>query len=306
MRIALLALCACVPEEPEAPDLPPLQSRYTLSDEAGFPEGFAYHAGSRSFLAGSLESGRITQIDADGTESVLYTPPEPGWSTLGAKIHPQSGELLICAVRDPSGPDALSELWVIDVQTGQQNAIALQGSPSNCNDVVADGDSVYLTDREASRIHRVDLASETSEVWLDHPELSPQIIGNNGIVLTDSGELIVGQYAPARLLRIPLASPNDISEIALSGEPIGTLPDGADGIILQGEDLLIAANRRVLRVVSDDGWSTGEVSASLPPVGIVALTLAEDRLYGLKGEVVSFVLGTPTDLPFEILELEAP
>ncbi len=303
MRILpLLLLAACAVEE-EAVE--PLLDVYSLSDEVAFPEGVAFDPEARAFAVGSLGHGGITRIDSDGTETRLFTPSEEGWTSLGIKLHPDTRELLICAVKDPSTDTSRSELWVVDLETGSQRGIPLQGSPADCNDVVAVGDSVYLTDREAPRIHRVDLSTDTSEVWLEHPELEPGLIGNNGIVLVGDA-LISGQYAPARLLRIPLDAPDQIAPVELSGDPIGTLPDGADGIVVFEGELVIAANLRVARVSSTDDWATATVTAADAPVAIAAVTVAEGRVYGLKGEILPFVLGTPESLPFELRALTLP
>ncbi|MEZ4318509.1 MAG: hypothetical protein R3F61_13435 [Myxococcota bacterium] len=304
MRALFLVLVACAGDPATLP-VEPLLSDYVLSDAVDYPEGMAFRADERAFYVGSLGHGGITRVDADGTETLVFAPDEDGWATLGLKIHPDTGDVLACAVRDPSTPDAVSELWVLDPATAAVQAFPLAGAPANCNDVVAVGDQVYLTDREAPRLHRVDLATGTASVFLEHAELTPQIIGNNGIVHAD-GALLVGQYAPARLLRVPLDAPETVEEVVLTGDSIGSLPNGADGITWQDDTLVIAANRRLARLTSDDGWQTATVAATDLDVGVAAVTVAEDRRYGLKGEVVAFVLGTPTDRPFRILELPAP
>jgi len=298
--VGLVVLCACGEGAVE-----PLPEAFELSDEVAHPEGVTFHEPTRSFIMGSLGHGGVTQLTADGEELELFRPEE-GWTTLGTKVHEATGDVLMCAVWHPSQDDAESELWVIGVEDAEVRRIPLAGAPNNCNDVASEGDDVYLTDRESSRIHRVDLGSETAEVWLTHELLEPGIIGNNGIVLTDEPALIVGQYAPAKLLHVPLADPSAIREIPLSGDDIGTLPDGADGIAWVGDDLLIAANSRVARVSSDDAWATATVVASEAPVPIAAVTVAEGQAYGLKGEVVPFVLGTPVSLPFELVQLDLP
>lgn len=296
-------LLACNDPQPPAPEPTPLASTYTLDDEVGFPEGIAFHAPSRAFFVGSLAHGGITRVAADGTQSRFYTPPAAGWMTLGMKIHPESGELLVCSVINASTASATSELWVFDPDTAARVVFPLADNPNDCNDVVGHGPDVYLTDRESARVHRVTLASDKIDVWFEHPLLEPGLIGNNGIVVTDDDVLIVGQYAPAKLLRIPLSAPDEIAEITLTGDAIGAIPNGADGITWVGDALAIAANQRLLRVESADGWRSATVSARTPPAPIAAVTVAEGQLYGLKGEVVPFVLGLPPDLPFQIVAL---
>lgn len=299
---SLVVLVGCASTVEPEPNDAPLLATYTLDDDVGYPEGIAFHAASRSFFVGSLAHGGITRVTADGTSSRFFTPSGEGWMSLGMKVHADSGHLLVCAIQDADTASARSELWVFDPSSGARDAYPLADAPNDCNDVVGHGEHAYLTDRESRRVHRVTFG-DSSAVWFEHPTLEPGLIGNNGIVITDDDVLIIGQYAPAKLLRVPLASPDQIAEITLSGDPIGSIPNGADGITWVGDALAIAANQRLLRVESDDGWHSATVSARTPPAPIAAVTVAEDQLYGLKGEVVPFVLGLPADLPFEIVAI---
>jgi len=283
----------------------PLAASYQLPDDAGFPEGIAYRTPDRSFYMGSLEHGSLQRLTAGGELSRVFVP-EDGWTSLGVKVHPDTGDVLACAVRDPSTPAATSELWVHRPDDGSTERIPLQGDPSNCNDLAIDGDVVYLTDREAPNVHRVDLARGSAELWLSDDELTPQIIGNNGLTLTEDGEaLLLTQFAPPRLLRVPLDG-GSVTEVSLGGDSLGFLPNGADGMAWVDGHLIIAAHAAVARVASLDGWQTATVWADDTPVDIVAVTDGEGALYGLNGEVIPFVLGGDAELPFEVVELPIP
>ena len=52
----------------------PLLDEYVLSDETLVPESGAFDLTSRSFYVGSETKGNITQVGADGTESIFMTP----------------------------------------------------------------------------------------------------------------------------------------------------------------------------------------------------------------------------------------
>lgn len=292
-----LLLLACAPETTTDE---PLLERYTLSDSVGFPEGVAFHATSRAFVMGSLEHGGITRLDADGTETRIVTA-DADWTTLGTKVG-ASGAIHMCAVQFPSTDDARSQLWIVDIDDGLTSAVDLQGSPNNCNDVVEIEGTVYLTDREAGRIHRVDLATDTAEIWFEDEVLDPELIGLNGIVHIGDA-LLVGKYSPPRLFRIPLADPAAFTEVTLDGDPLGTLPDGFDGIIEHEGDLFIAGNKNLVQLSSTDNWITATATTTQPEVPIAAVTIAEGQIYGLKGEIVPSVLGLPVDLPFELVAL---
>jgi sugar lactone lactonase YvrE len=286
-------LLAC--QEPPAP----LLDRYVLPDSVGHPESVAFHAEERAFFLGSLVTGAVFRLDASGDLSTLFTP-EAGWMTLGVKVAP-GGEVAVCAVADAGLPEARAELWVFDLSTPEPVRVPLLGVPANCNDLAFEGDSVYLTDREAGVIHRTSLAGP-AEVWFTHPALEPELIGMNGIVVTD-GALLVSKYMPATLLRIPLDDPDALTTLAVPDGTFGAVPDGPDGFAWDGEDLLIAANRVVARLSSTDGWRSAEAVTVTPEAAVAAATLAEGRAYGLKGEVVPWVLGAEPALPFELFVL---
>lgn len=297
----LMLACTDSPMDSAAPEL---AQSYTLSAEVDFPEGLAWHPEQRAFYISSLGHGGLTRVDLDGAERRVYQPEGEGWTSLGGKLG-EDGSLYFCGVLNPSTEQAASELWIHDPATEVTTVVPLQGV-SNCNDVAIDGRQVFLTDRESARLHRVDLDTLESEVYLEHELLEPGLIGNNGLVLTTDGALILGQYSPPKLIRIPLENREDLSEIPLDGDEIGSLPDGADGIAWFKGELVIAANKRIAVVSTTDAWQSGSVRAKDLEVGIAAVTVAEGQVYGLKGEVVPWVLGLEAELPFQILRMELP
>ena len=281
-----------------------LAESYTLSADVDFPEGLAWHPEQRAFYISSLGHGGLTRVDLDGTETRVYQPAGENWTSLGGKLG-EDGSLYFCGVQDASTEQAAGELWIHDPVTEATTTVALQGV-ANCNDVAIDGRQVFLSDRESARMHRVDLDTMESEIYLEDPLMEPGLIGNNGLVLTTDGALILGQYSPPKLIRIPLENREAMAEIPLDGDEIGSLPDGADGIAWFEGELVIAANKRVAVVSSTDNWQSGTVRAEDLDVGIAAVTVAEGQVYGLKGEVVPWVLGLEAELPFQILRLELP
>lgn len=280
-----------------------LAERYDLPDDVGYPEGMGFNASGRAFYVSSLAHGSVFRVDAQGVVDEVVIAPEGLWSTLGVTV--DGDDVLVCAVRDPSTPEALAELWVHDALSGDTERIPLEGAPANCNDLTVVDDAVYLTDREAPVVHRVDLATGTAEVWFTHVELTPQLIGTNGLRFDPEEEVfLLGQYAPARLPRIPLHDPEAIEEVELiNGTLAGFLPDGADGITWLDDRLVVASHGSVRILSSLDGWRRADVTTVDVDVTIEAVVEAEGRLYGLHGAVAAFVLGTATELPFQLVEL---
>ena len=302
--ITLSGLLGCADKADDTAGGDALLDVYTLSDDDQFPEGVAFHAGERAFFLSSLTTGAVTRLDADGAESTLYTPGA-GWMSLGMKL--DGDTLAVCAVYGYGQEDTTGAIWAFDATTGAVIAdvdLSAAFAGANCNDVAFDGGYVYVTDRENPNLYRVDLAAGSAELWLTDPALEPGIIGMNGIVVTPGGELLVGKYSPAELLRVPLADPSALALVALSGDEVGSLPDGFDGIAWDGDALVIAGNSELYRLTSGDDWGSAAVSAVAPGAAIAAVTVAEGRVYGLKGEVVPFVLGTDIDLPFELRAIE--
>ncbi len=306
--VALAACCAlsgaCSDDE-TTPQPTPLPSSMVFDQATLFPEGAAFAASERAFFVGSLGGGSITRIDADGSQQVIF-PEASGWSTLGMKVSKQ-GELVVCAVFAYGEPQTEAEIWSFDVATGARtHVVPLKGAfaEANCNDVAFDADGmVYVTDRENPNLYRVSLANETAEVFVTDAALETGVIGNNGIVYRD-GVLLMGKYAPAKMLRIELSDPTALTEVTLSGDEVGMLPNGFDGMVWDGDVLTIAGNSQVFRATSADNWNSAQLKAYSPPVNIAAVTVAEGQVYGLKGEIVAYVLSSDPDLPFELLALD--
>lgn len=300
-----LALAACAgSDDAEPTDADALLATYTLSDTMGVPESVGFHAEKRAFYVGSLENGTVTRIDADGTETVIFTPDAP-WMTLGVKVHPTTGDVWVCAVQDAGEETATSELWVFDADESPTVLPLGDGTrPHNCNDIAFDGDDAYVTDRESAVVLKASLAAGSGTIFVDDPLLEPGLIGQNGVLVTADRDLLVAKYGPAQLVKIPLDDPSASSLVPISGDALPTLPSGFDGAMWDGETAVIAGNEALIELTSSDGWATATSVVTEPPKAIAAVVMAEGRRYGLKGEVVPWVLGLEPELPFELYDLD--
>jgi sugar lactone lactonase YvrE len=308
--LCAVLLVACAGDDPKSTDsaggseAAPLASSYTLEGDSLFPEGIAWSDAERAFFVGSLTEGSIVRVDPDGTQTTVFQPDSGVWMTLGMKVDEARGELLVCAVEDygtESPQSVLQRFAVADGSLLEQLPLA---PGAVCNDVAVAGDGrVWITEREGPRLWTVAPGGTAAEVFAEGALLEPEIIGCNGVVVVDENTVLVGKYAPGRLLRFDPSDPGSLAEVTLTGDGLGSLPDGADGMVLDGDTLLVAANATWFTVESSDGWATATTMAHEPPAAVAAVTVAEGRRFGLKGEVVPFVLGTEVSLPFEILEL---
>ena len=81
---------------------PALLDEYVLSDDMLVPESGIFDPTSRSFYVGSATKGNITQVEADGTESILFAPPaSETWRTLGMTADDAGAETVKVWADDP-------------------------------------------------------------------------------------------------------------------------------------------------------------------------------------------------------------
>jgi len=300
---ALLATACSDSSDAPAPPPAPLQARYVLGSADSVPEGIAFDPVERAFYATSLQGGSITRIAADGTES-LFRPADNRARLGGAKVDPAARRLWVCA-QQVDGLD--NRVWVFDLddaELAQEFLLGALSSGGSCNDLALDDSGVaYVTDPANPYIYRLDPATGEGEVAVTDPQfqdVSGVGLGLNGIVVAPGGAtLIVGKFIPPGLLRVDLAG-GAVQPVALSGD---SLPN-PDGLVLLGGDVFAVGDASVSRVRLDGALASGTVVTVPQTSGLSTATVAADALYVIKSEVVSFVLGQPLDLPFEIFRVD--
>lgn len=295
---------------------PALLDEYVLSDDMLVPESGIFDPTSRSFYVGSATKGNITQVEADGTESILFAPPgSETWQTLGMTADDAARRLWVCAQR----MDAVAnEIWVFDLESGNRDVVlnlADAAADSTCNDIGVDSAGLaYISDSGNPRVYRADAGAETVTVWADDPLLSPNsggIFGGNGIAVTEDDSFVIvsktSTGAPPRLLRIAHDDPASIDELIATP----ALEGFADGMSFLGGDLYIAmvAAGDVARLTSDDNWATASVVSvaaepGAPVPGISTVRPAEGALYAIYSDITSELLGIDPTPPFRIFKVD--
>ncbi len=294
----------------------PLLDEYVLSDETLVPESGIFDPTSRSFYVGSESKGNITRVEADGTESIFFTPPAPEmWRTLGTTLDDAARRLWVCAQRPD---DSTQEIWVFDLESGDR-AVALNladAAPgSTCNDIAVDGAGLaYISDSENPRVYRADAEAETVTVWADDPLLNPNgdgLFGGNGIAVTeDDGFVIVSKTSAGltpNLVRIALNDPTTVGELVATP----ALEAFADGMTFLDGDLYIAmvVAGDVVRLTSEDDWATASVAiapagAGTQVLGISTVRPAEGQLYAIYSDITRVLLDLPPVPPFRIFKVD--
>ena len=291
---------------PPSPPPPPLQSRYELSSPDSVPEGVAFDPQDRAFYATSLQGGSITRIDADGTET-LFREADNRAQLIGAKVDARTRRLWVCA-RQVDGID--HRVWVFDLDSHEQVMeflLAALASNGSCNDLALDDTGIaYVTDSSNPNIYRLDPATEEGSILISDPLLTDDLsagLGSNGIAVSeDQTTLLVGKFAPAKLIAISLPLAESLVTVTLQGDKIPS----HDGLIFLGEDLYSVSDSTVSRIVfdPDSGFSSGTVVNSGQIGGLSTATIAEGEVYAIKSEVFNFALGQPLNPPFEIFRVE--
>ena len=287
----------------------PLLDAYDLEGDDLYPEGIAWDPETRSFYVGSLERGTVTRVDADGSQSLLGEAANDGWSTLGMKVDPAARRLLACATSPEA--DGAGQIWIYDLDgcgLVEQVELSVAAEAARCNDLALAPDGAALvTDPGQGNVYRV-VPGEAPTIWAQDPLLDsegPLPLGLNGIAVTpDDAYVIAVNLVAQRLVRIELADPASVIELALTGDP---LPQGGDGLVFGADDVLyVMRNTEVLRVALADAYTTGDVTTlTVPalPSGITTATVAEGEVYLTEGSAVALTFAQPPELPFQIVRL---
>lgn len=174
------------------------------------------------------------------------------------------------------------------------------------NDVAVDPDgNAYLTDSYSPIIYKIDLDGK-AEVLLEDDSFTGEGFNLNGIDYHPDGFLLAVTLNTGRLLKVPLDSPADFSDVKLEGALIG-----ADGVNLTANgDLVISvgtfggeANRMVL-LTSDDNWVSASIISTVVPESLITTaTLRDSGVYVIHGHLDVLFSGDDSRQTFEIVRL---
>lgn len=241
-----------------------------------YPEGVVYDANAGLFYVSSVTTGTIGKVDASGNYSVVYADSLLK-STFGMKIAPAQRKLWVCVsdpnhskYRDSSTYKKMARLIAIDLTTGTKvndiDLASLYGGKHFANDLDIDADgNVYITDSYSPVIYKVDNSGKAS-VFAQSEWFASAGVGLNGIVVHPGGYLLVANNGAGALLKVDLRDPQRVGRVM-----IDQFFPGADGLLLDGRDLLLVQNKgvnKVFRLASADNWQRAAV---------VAATKMEDR-----------------------------
>ncbi len=250
------------PQGPEGPSGPSgLPMVIQLPDADFFPEGIAHDVDNGIFYVGSLTTGHIVRAQEstqDGTtRAETLSAGQFRYGAVGMLYDAERAIIWACdANSDPSNAPE-SSIRGIDASTGELVATIALPVPAEggsfCNDLVIDGDIIYVTDSFAGSIVEATipdpLADTIGREWLVDDALaglSPQApFGANGIVQIGDYLWVVNSVK-GTLLRIQMhdGEAGAVVEVPLTDA-------GGQEVVLVGPDGFKAVDQRTLIVAEN-------------------------------------------------------
>lgn len=223
------------------------------------PEGITSGPG-QTFYVGSLADGRILVGDLRSGSVETLLPGAEGRQIRGLYHDARSGLVWAAGNVGTEG-----HVWAIDSRTGEVVADVVVPGSVFLNDLVVDGDAVYVTDSRVDRLTVIALESNGQptgdaptyvELTGEWPGYDGTNIAANGIRALPDGSLVLNNSGAGGLWQVDPQT-GDTTEIPVSG---GTLV-GGDGLELRGLTLfdVRGADNASVAVLSlrraGDGWT---------------------------------------------------
>jgi sugar lactone lactonase YvrE len=242
-----------------------------------FPETIALDPVGGTFLVGSFRDGAIYRVDAEG-RATRFAGDQPLTSTLGIAVDAEhrrlwavSADVGAGARRSTAGPQRSADVTMYDLVTGAAlvhvDLSTLVSGPHLLNGVAVDrAGNAYVTDSLAAVIYVVS-ADGRARIFARDQRFTGPGIGLNGIVVHPHGFLLVVKKSDGALFKVPLAHPDQVSQVRVDGTFVG-----GDGLTLVGPtDLVVVANKTPAAVVNAafavttvDDWATAQIYDALP------------------------------------------
>jgi sugar lactone lactonase YvrE len=174
------------------------------------PEGIAYVGKPAGFLVGSVRSGQILRVTADGRTAEFAAVEGGRWAPLGLRVDERRGALWVAAAALPQtaayqpADSGRSAVLRYDLRSGR---LTHRYEPRDADAhtigdlIVTRAGDVFATDSRAPVVYRIGAGTDSLERFVQ----SPLLLSAQGLALTDDERtLYVADYARG-ILRVNLA-----------------------------------------------------------------------------------------------------
>ena len=256
---------------------------FSPSEAGGYPEGIAWNARAGAFMVSSLRGGQVGLVSPNGS----YQPISADRALItssGIVVDAARNRVLVCnedvGISRQSSlatRNRVAQVLEFDLDSGALRHIhdfsRLSDGPILANDLTIDAQgNIYVTDSFQPQIYKVDQATKAVSVLVRSERLMPAVpaeaVGTkpylNGIVYHPDGFLIVADYTRGLLWKVPLQSPQALTEIRLPQRL-----KGPDGLLLRSATELVAVQSfadgqgmsgDVTLLTSQDGWNSATIA----------------------------------------------
>lgn len=229
------------------------------------PSGFQYpngitRASDGTLYVGSVTSGQILQIRADGEIETFFSGSDEVFAATSLRLDEQRGLLWgaspdFLGTREPTGELVRRphRIFAIDMRSGKVVRVILMPDSGFGNDIaIAPDGGVYVTDSSHPRIHYLAPGANQFQTWVENERFRSEEIGLAGIARSPDGTVIVGMYSAGELLKVT-PQPQGASTVeVISLERKLENPDGMqfapDGSLLVAEGAVASGNGRLVRI----------------------------------------------------------
>jgi sugar lactone lactonase YvrE len=255
-----------------------VRDSYTLISESLYPEGIDYDFNNNRFIVGSLYNAEVFTMTLDGKLSLFIK--ETNLNTLTGVFTDEIRNRLIIVGGDiglskksapkgaSAGQTAAAEIY--DLATGKLiRTVDLKPLTPNAgavaNDVAVDEDgNIYITDSFSPDIYKIDRNYKSSIFSTSELFTNPAgSFGLNGIVYHPDGYLLVAKTDNAKLFKVSIANPTQITEV--KGMSFKS-PDGLEWakdykLIIAGD--ATAGDGKAYTFSSNNNWESATLASEM-------------------------------------------
>jgi sugar lactone lactonase YvrE len=299
-----------------------LKDNYTITSPGLYPESVDFDSKNNRFVFGSMSSGGVFTMNARGKVSKFITDKDfisvAGVFTdkVRNRLIVVSGDIGAGDKSKPKGASAgsVSIVGIFNLTTSALiRKINLKPLTPNAgsmpNDIALDKvGNIYVTDSFSPVIYKIDKSYKASIFATnDLFKPAPGAFGLNGIVFDAAGYFLVSKTDNAKLFKVSLVNPNDVTEV--SGISVKT-PDGLE--FTKDHKLVIVENGLGGGIVhvyeSGDNWQTatkaGEMAIGKDDFPTSATLASNGSVYILSSKLGKLLGGNKGESDFPLTKLK--